>query len=332
MPDTLNPEEINALMGAIRDGQVPQGATSSNGAPVTPYDLTSQDRILRGQMPTLDAINEQVASLLASGLAGRTRLGLRVSTSPSALFKFVDFGSVLAAPSVLAVLSLGPGFGHALLVLEPGLAEALLAAALGDRRVKQAESSETRRELTAVEQLVLRRLLTLFTDAMEHTWETVLPFKPKVVRFEIDPRMANIAPPSDVVIASSFQVSSGIEGRLQLVIPFSAVEPAKARLSSPPRMNPGSDARFAAALQRELEQVKVEVRVLLGRTRLTFEKLLELDNGDVLSLTTDEDSPVQILIEGRRKLEGTPKVQHGSMAVELRQGLQPDPNAKASAA
>lgn len=134
MPETLNPEEINALMSALREGSVPLSKEETD--PVVPYDLVSQERIIRGQMPTLDAINEQIASMVASGFSGRTRMALKVTTSPAALFKFIDFGSVLSTPSVLAVISLGGGFGHALLVLEPGLAESLLGAALGDRLVR----------------------------------------------------------------------------------------------------------------------------------------------------------------------------------------------------
>jgi flagellar motor switch protein FliM len=324
MPETLHPEEINALLAALKEGRIQTASSTPGKQAVSNYDLTSQDRIIRGQMPTLDAINEQIASMLASGLSGRTRMALRVTTAPAALFKFIDFSSVLQAPSVLAVLSLGGGYGHALLVLEPGLAEAMLAAALGDRKPRQPEpapTGEQRRELTSVEQLVLRRLLAIFTDAMTEMWAPVLPLQAQVLRFEPDPRMAAVAPPNDVVIVSTYQVTAGVEGRLQLVIPYSAVEVAKQRLSSPPRMNAGSDERFAQALGRELEQVEVEVCGLLGHTTLSLERLLELEPGDVLTLTTDEQAPLPLTVEGRVKLLGQPRVQRGAMVVELTSGV-----------
>ena len=325
MPETLHPEEINALISALKEGRIQAQPNAPGKGFVTAYDLTSQDRIIRGQMPTLDAINEQIASMLGSGLSGRTRLGLRVTTAPAALFKFIDFGQVLSTPSVITVLSLGGGYGHALLVLEPGLAEALLAAALGDRRPRNLDqpAPETRRELTSVEQLVLRRLLTIFTDAMQQIWAPVLPFVPQVLRFEPVPRMAAIAPPHDVVIVSSYQITNGIEGRLQLVIPYSAVEVAKQRLSSPPRMNSGSDERFALALSHELEQVEVEICGLLGQTTVSLERFLDLDVGDVLTLTTDEQAPLPVMVQGQRKLLGQPRVQRGAMVIELVDGVLP---------
>jgi flagellar motor switch protein FliM len=323
MPATLTPDEIKALMSAIQDGRVNTEAAHADKAAVVAYDLTSQDRIIRGQMPTLDAINEQVASMLGIGLAGRTRVALRVTSSPATLLKFADLVPLLSPPASVCVLGLGASYGFALAVLEAGLAEALLAAALGDRRVRQPEEGgETRRELTSVEQLVLRRLLLILTDAMAQAWAPVIPFFPEVLRFELDPRMATIAPPTDVGIVSGFEMKGGIEGRLQLIIPYAAVESAKQKLSSPRRLSQRADERFADALAREVEQVTVELRGIYGRTRIPFAKLLELNAGDVLLLDSDEGRPLPVIVQGREKLSGTPTLSGGNLAVVLDQPLR----------
>ena len=321
MPATLTPEEVRALMSAVQEGRVIQDAPEQNGEVVN-YDLTSQDRIIRGQMPTLDAINEQVASMLGIGLAGRTRLALRVTSTPATLLKFADLTPLLAPPASVCVLGLGAAHGFALAVLEPGLAEALLAAALGDRRARPADAlPEGRREFTAVEQLVLRRLLGILTEAMSTSWNPVIPFHPEVLRFELDPRMATIAPPSDVGIVSAFELKGGIEGRLQLVIPYAAVEPAKTRLASPRRLSQRADERFAEALAHEVEQVAVEIRGIFGRTNVPLARFLELQEGDVLMLDSSEIGSLPVLVEGREKLRGTPSVAAGSLALVVERSL-----------
>jgi flagellar motor switch protein FliM len=316
MSAALNPEELNALMSAIQESRVPTTPAASARSSVVPYDLTSQDRIIRGQMPTLDAINERVASVLATGLSGRTRLSIRVSTTPATLLKFADFNVLLAPPATLCIMTLGAGHGLSVAVFEPGLAEALLAAALGDRKVRRDDvPSDSRRELTSVERLVLRRLLSILTDAMAAAWAEVLPFRPEVVRFESDPRLATIAPPNDVAVLSTFEIAGAIAGRLQLAIPYASVETAKKLLTSPPRMNYGGDAKFAASLARELEQVTVGVRAVLGRAQLSLERLLSLDVGDVLGLNTAEAEPLTLYVEGRPKLTGFVKVAGGNLAM-----------------
>ena len=320
----LNPAEVNALLSAINQGQVVPPAASP-GARVAPYDLTSQDRIIRGQMPTLDAINEQIAATFGIGLAGRTRLSLRVAASPATMMKFVDLAAMLVPPAVVCVLTLGPGVGHALVIFEPGLAEALLAAALGDRK---AQGESGRAEMTAVEQLVLRRLLGILTDGMALAWAQVTPFKPEVLRFENDPRMSSIAPGSEVAVVSGFEISGGLSGRLQLVLPYAAIEPVRARLISPPRVSGASAGRFSEALAREVSQVEVQVRGVLGRATAKLSSLMELKIGDVLVLETEEGAPLPIYVQGVAKLVGTPKVSGGSMALVVEGPLGATPQRK----
>jgi flagellar motor switch protein FliM len=326
----LNPEEVDALMSAIQEGRVDPKAGDLEGGKVVPYDLTSRDRIIRGQMPTLDAIHEQIASVFGSSLAGRTRMRLQVTCRPATLMKVSDVQVMLAPPAVVAVITLGPSNGDALIVLEGDLADALLAAALGDRKMRPEKSDEplpeTRRELTSVEKQVLKRLLSMFTDAMRDAWSLVLPFKPEVSRFESDPRLANVAPPNEAAILATFEMSGAINGSLQLAVPFAAVEPAKRMLSAQPRSHAGADARFTQALTQELCRTPVELCAILGKTVMTLEQLLSLETGAVLTLDTDEGSPVPVLVQGRPKLTGVPRVTGGGIGVVIdRADLTPGP-------
>jgi flagellar motor switch protein FliM len=318
----LNPEEINALMSAIQDGRVTPEPPKGRGAAV-PYDLTSQDRVIRGQMPTLDAINEQIASAFAMGLAGRTRLSVRVSCVPASLLKFGDFNSLLAPPTTVGVMSLGKAGSQALLVLEPGLADAMIAAALGDKRARADDSQaqpEPRRELTNVERKVLGRLLALFTEAMTLAWAPVLPFKPEIARFEADPRLAVIAPVNEAAVLCSFEIDGAIKGLVQLAMPYTAIEPARKALMSPPKLNATSDSRFAHRLEEELSQTEVELRVLLGKSTLTLQKLLELEVGETITLGTSEGVSLPIFVQGRAKFTGQPRVVGGAIALEIDRG------------
>jgi flagellar motor switch protein FliM len=322
MSSPLDQNEVDALMAAIQDGRVPGGSGRDNDAPVVPYDLTSQDRIIRGQMPTLDSINERVASTFGSTLAGRTRLDVRVSSAPSTLMKFADVGAMFAPPTTVWVVNLGPGHGLGVLLLDGSLGRSLLSGALGDRKGRvEGAPTDAPLDLTSVERGVLKHLLGMFTDALAGAWVEILPFRPEVVRFESDPRMAMVAPPSDLAILCSYELAGAVSGRLQIAIPYATVEPVKKMLTSPPRPGSSVDARFSAALAKDLENVGVELRVEMGKTCLTFSKLLDLKVGDLLVLEGSESSPLPVYVQGRRKLTGSPRVAGGSLAVVLDRGL-----------
>jgi flagellar motor switch protein FliM len=328
MASPLDSNEVDALMQAIQEGRVSSGPDEGGDGPVVPYDLTSQDRIIRGQMPTLDSINDKVASVFGRSLAGRMRLELRVTAQPATLLKFSDLSTILGGPGAMLVLSLGAGYGMGVLVLEGGLAQALLAGALGDRKSKQGSKQPeeiTPPELTTLERIVVKHQLGLFTEAMAVGWSEVLPFKPEVVRFETDPRMMMIANPSDVVILCSFEITGPIDGRLHLGIPYSAVESAKKMLTSPPRLGGQRDGRFTAQLASELHAVKVELRVEMGRHTMRLSQLLSLQIGDVLTLNTSETAPLPVHVQGRPKMTGAPRVVGGGMAIEILRALGAPP-------
>lgn len=321
----LNPDEINALMTAIQDGRVAPESPKSRGAAVN-YDLTSTDRVIHRQMPTLDAINEQIATMFGMGIAGRTRLTVRVTSGPASLLRFGDFNSLLAPPATVSVLSLGKAGAQALLVLEPGLADTMIAAALGDKRGRPDEtpapsgSSDTRRDFTTVERNVLRRLLAVFTDAMQHAWAPVLPFRPEVVRFETDPRLAVISPGNEAAVLCSFEIEGAIRGVIQLALPYTAIEPAKKALMSPPKLNNVSDDRFVKALRDEINQVEVGMAALLGKARMTVRQILDLEPGAVMMLGTSEGASLPLFIQGKAKFTGQPKVVGGALALEIDNG------------
>jgi flagellar motor switch protein FliM len=322
---TLNDEEVEALMSAIHEGQVE--ATSYNRArgAVVPFDLTSQDRIIRGELPTLDAINERAAGLFGTGLAGRTRLDLRVVSAAAVSMKFADLTPLLVPPATICVLSVEPGHDQALLVLEAGLADTLLAAAMGDRKPKAEELPPgVRRELTTIERQVLRRLIHMLAEGLADAWHDIHPFRLQVMRFESDPRLCMVAPPNDVALLTPFELSGAINGRMQLAIPYSAVEQARKKLSAPPRSGAASDGRFLRQLEDELHRVNVEVSALLGRTSLRLERLLGLEVGDVLTLSHGEDDALPVLVQGREKMKGLPLSTGATLSVRLTEFIPPE--------
>lgn len=211
-------------------------------------------------------------------------------------------------------------------MLEPGLADAMIAAALGDKRGRSDEPTpapaqgDARRDFTMVERNVLRRLIGVFTDAMSTAWAPVLPFKPEVLRFEADPRLAVIAPSNETAVLCSFELEGAIRGVIQLALPYTAIEPARKALMSPPMLHSVSDKGFATALRQEINQVEVDVAALLGKASMTIDQLLDLEVGHVLMLGTSEGASLPIFVQGKAKFTGQPKVVGGAIALEIDTG------------
>ena len=61
--DLLSQDEIDALLHGVDSGSVNTAEPEAAPGEARSYDFASQDRIIRGRMPTLEMVNERFARL-----------------------------------------------------------------------------------------------------------------------------------------------------------------------------------------------------------------------------------------------------------------------------
>ena len=74
MGEVLSEGEVDALLKGVGEGEV-QTETDQvdNVTGVTAYDLTSQEKIIAGRLPTLDIINQMFSRLFRQTFSGMLR-------------------------------------------------------------------------------------------------------------------------------------------------------------------------------------------------------------------------------------------------------------------
>ena len=90
MQDLLSQDEIDALLHGVDDGDVETDADDNPGGAKS-YDLTSQDRIVRGRMPTLEMINERFARYTRVSIFNLLRRSADVSLGGVQIQKFGEY-------------------------------------------------------------------------------------------------------------------------------------------------------------------------------------------------------------------------------------------------
>ena len=109
MNQVLSQAEVDALLSAVAEGSL-DGATGGGSkkddkkADVTSYDLTNQDRVIRGKMPTLDLIYERFVRLFRMSLSNSLRKIASISIISTDLLKFGEFVNTLPIPSCVGIL------------------------------------------------------------------------------------------------------------------------------------------------------------------------------------------------------------------------------------
>ena len=105
--DLLSQEEIDALLQGVDEGEVETERGVDMGMRgVSSYDFNSQDRIVRGRMPTLEMVNERFARYFRISLFNFLRRSTEVSVSGIQMLKFSEYVQSLFVPTNLNIIKI----------------------------------------------------------------------------------------------------------------------------------------------------------------------------------------------------------------------------------
>ncbi|MCK5188790.1 MAG: flagellar motor switch protein FliM, partial [Methylococcales bacterium] len=120
--DLLSQDEIDALLHGVDDGDIEaEDIEEEVESGVRSYDFNSQDRIVRGRMPTLEMVNERLARYFRISLFNFLRRSAEISISGIQVQKFSEYIQGLFVPTNLNIVRFSPLRGRALVVMEPRL-------------------------------------------------------------------------------------------------------------------------------------------------------------------------------------------------------------------
>jgi len=292
----LSQEEVDALLGGGSGESQTPVEEAAEGVGVRAYDMSSQERIVRGRMPTMEIINERFARNLRLGMFNFIRRSPEVSISGVSVQRFGAFLRELAVPTNFNIVSVRPLRGNGLIVCEPALIFGVIDTLYGGNGKFQTRIEG--RNFSATENRVIMRLVNMIIEEYKKAWKGVYPIELGYQSSEMQPQFASIATPSEIVVSSSFQLEIGdISGSIHFCIPYSTLEPIRDVLyASTQGDSMEVDRRWVSLLTREVEAVEVTVVAELAKTRTTVEQLLEMKPGDFIEL--DRQTSIQATVDG----------------------------------
>lgn len=292
MNDLLSQDEIDALLHGVDDVEEDEAEDSGSDS-AAEYDFSSQDRIVRGRMPTLEMVNERFARHLRISLFNLMRRTTEVSINGVQMLKFGEYIHTLFVPTSLNMVRFRPLKGTALITLEARLVFILVDNFFGGDGRYPAKIEG--REFTPTERRIIQLLLKIvFEDYME-AWAPVMDVEFEYLDSEVNPSMANIVSPTEVIVVCSFHIElDGGGGDFHIALPYSMLEPIRELLDAGVQSDKeDTDQRWSAALRDEIMDVEIELEVGLGEIDLTLRKIMEMKKGDIIPF----DMPDELVIK-----------------------------------
>jgi flagellar motor switch protein FliM len=315
----LSQDEVDALLQGItgESQKLEQEEVQTDG--VRDYNLASQERIVRGRMPTMEIINERFARNVRLGIFNFIRKSPEISIGPIRVQKYSAFLREIVVPTNFNIMSVRPLRGSGLIVCDPTLVFAVIDALFGG-----SGKFHTRiegRDFSPTEQRIIARLVEVITIEYRKAWHGIYPLELEYQRSEMQPQFANIATPSEIVVSTSFTLEIGdTSGTIHFCIPYSTLEPIRDVLYSTIQGDSNEpDRRWINLLKQQIQSAEVELVAELATAPATVEQLLAFKPGDFIEL--DLQPAIQAKVAGVPILECHYGTSNGRYALKIDQLL-----------
>jgi len=320
--DLLSQDEIDALLHGVDDGDIDTSHEDGQaGKGVRSYDFTSQERIVRGRMPTLEMVNERFARHFRIALFNFLRRAAEISVSGIQVQKFSEFIQGLFVPTNLNVIRMSPLRGRALVVMEPRLVFTAVDNFFGGGG--QFYNKVEGREFTPTEMRIIRLILDMIFKDLAEAWKPVLDIEFEYINSEVNPQFANIVSPSEIVVISTIHVElEGGGGDINIAMPYSMIEPIRELLDAVSSDRGEVDGRWQESLRLEIMRSEVTLNSKLIEKEMLISDVIELKQGDVIPIEMPET--VLLAVENVPIYRGKLGLSDGNYAVEILEKLSAD--------
>jgi len=275
------------------------------------YDFHRPDKFSRENLGALRVLHDNLARLLATNLSAHVRTAVSVSLVAIDQVTYDEFVEQLQRPVILGMTRFEPLEGQVGIEICPNIAYPLIERLLGSPQ----EAGVMDRALTDIEAAVLKTAFEKILDGIEEAWQGVCELEGKLDSIETSPFFTQFAPPNEMMMLAGFLVEMGnYKDRINIAWPYIMLEPVLPDLSVQHWMGRAAindeeaadDNEERVAIEKQMEDVTVELVAELGECKVTVRELLGLNEGDVLQLKQRIDRPIKILSGDRTILWGQP--------------------------
>jgi flagellar motor switch protein FliM len=279
-----------------------------------PYNLTSQNLILRDQFSALEEVYDKFTRLMQDTLSSSLQRSVVIEFVSTEMVKYHEFIGAFSNPTSFTLFSMEPLIGTALLCIEPNLVFSLIDSMLGG----DGKPSTRVREFTQIELRMIKKFAGDVLIKLAQAWSGIYAIKMALKKTETKPEFVQLVPPNDILLIIVFAIKGPeFSGSFHIAIPYLMMEPIKEKLSPKYLREKDRGHIWAPQLKVLLKDTFVTVIAELGKTTQTVRDLLSLQVEDVIKLKAGPEDLISISVEQVPKYQGYPGIIKGNRAVEI---------------
>lgn len=317
--EILSQSEIDELLRALNTGEinVKEIKEASDEKKVVKYDFSRPSKFSKDNLRALKNIYENYARLATNFLTGYLRTLVQIDVIEVQALTYYDFIGSISNPVILPIIKFAPLEGNIILEMTPQIAFTFIDRVLGGK----SNSSEGKRDFTEIELAIIERIIIQLLNVMREPWRDIIQLKPILEKIETNTQFAQIISPNEIVALVTFDLKlSDVQGMFNVCIPYITVEPIISRLNTRywfGNIKKQLDDSAKTMIQTKISSTRVQVKAILGNTKIIVSDLLELQRGDVLPLSKDINEDIDVYVGDLHKFKAKPGVSKNKLAIKI---------------
>ncbi|MDZ7262347.1 MAG: flagellar motor switch protein FliM, partial [candidate division KSB1 bacterium] len=313
----LSQEEVDTLLSNISKGTSSVEMSRKGERTIHSYDFRHPDRISKDQLRTLRTIHSVFARSFGTFLSTTLRTSVDMRVTAVDQLTYAEFTMTMSSPSCIYILDLKQLKGNAIFELSPELVFFAIDRLLGGK----GELITENREITIIEETVIKKIALKALTYLEEAWHHVTPLEAELQSFETNPQFVQIAPAGEPAVVISIQVKiHNFSSLITLCFPYFVLEPVLPKLSIQRWISltqKGSSSTDSVLLEKQIKNTTVEVIAKLADSFISVQEFLNLEIGDIINLDKSIYENLTIVIENQPKLYGRPGILGKRLAVQI---------------
>jgi flagellar motor switch protein FliM len=283
----LSQAEIDSLLGF--EGEA--GAEGASGIQA----IISSALVSYERLPMLEVVYDRLVRMLSTSLRNFTSDNVEVTLDSITSTRFGDYLNSVPLPAMLCVFKAREWDNFGLLTVDSALIYSVVDVLLGGRRGTAAMRIEGR-PYTTIERTLVERLVGVVLQDITQAFEPLCKVHFVFDRLETNPRFATIARPANAAVVARLRVDMEDRGgRLELLLPYSTLEPIRELLLQMFLGEKfGRDSIWETHLASQLWQTDINIEVVLGRQTMSLKDVMKLEVGSCIMFDATPDGLVEL--------------------------------------
>lgn len=275
------------------------------------------------QLPLLEVIYDRFLRESANSLRTFTSDTVDVDIVESSVKQFGEVIGALPNPSMIVLFKVIEWDNYGLLIVNSAMIYTFVELLFGGRKTKSNLKVEGR-PFTSIEINVIKSIAEIILTDLTRSFEGVVPATFQLDHIETNPRFTMICRPEDVTAILKLKIAmEGRSGEIDILLPYSTLEPAKKVLSRSYIVGErgGKDPQWVRHFENEISKVKVKLEVRLTSIATNLSEIAHLTVGKTILLDKLADADWDLRVNHLKVATGKSGRVGDKLALRLNEGI-----------